>query len=365
MRERVKRDMRAAPFQEHKLQLGTYLESDAGSSLMTMLSAHTKNTRPQLLALLRSVRSLEFYMPVQAHRETWTGSADVLVASAIRDSDPLIAYNTRGEPIALSGTAPPAAPTFVIVPVETNFSKPMDMNRAVNVKDAGGKAIGTLAPDAVTARKSTQIIEDPEGGSSGSSSPGPAGLYMTFSRLGDMGEPWFRGNPEIEVHIHGPLSQANSQYGADLACAGEHALPYRVFDQNNVFWNGNVLLFTRDQEIDFNNSFFEGHNILFWEDDDTACVIKTDKYMLRSVLGTTTGAIGGAAVKFAGGSGWIGVLSTFLGVLYDSADWLLSNDDFLGAAVPAASNGDQWSDANYTILRGTDINGRIKLEWKY
>jgi len=208
------------------------------------------------------------------------------------------------------------------------------------------------------------VIECGNCGGGGGSSYATAGLYMTFSRIVDMGEPWTRGDPEIEVHVHGPLAGGYSQYGEDLTCSGEHAHPDRQFDQNNAFWNGSVLIWSQDQIDAFNAEFPNGHNILVWEDDDTRCVLKFDKDVLRSALTGIAGAIGGAAVK-AKGFGGIGLtlfLASFMATLYQDASWINSNDDFLGALVPASDRGDSWSDANLTLLKSaTAVNGRAKI----
>lgn len=51
-------------------------------------------------------------------------------------------------------------------------------------------------------------------------------------------------------------------------------------------------------------------------------------------------------------------MGTFLATVFEDASWLLSNDDILGVYVPASANGDSWSDANYTLVRNGEINGR-------
>jgi len=185
---------------------------------------------------------------------------------------------------------------------------------------------------------------------------------MTFSRLVDMGEPWMKGDPEIEVHVHGPASGGYPLYGEDLACSGELSQLERRFDQNTSFWNGSVLIWTQAQATAFNAEFPNGYNIMFWEDDDTACVLKFDKDGLMGALSATAAAVGGAAMK-AGWTniGWGLVLASFLGNAYNQMSWLKSNDDFLGVLVPAASHGDYWSDANSTLLRGTTVNGRANI----
>ena len=357
-RSEMKGAMRAAPFLEHKLELRSYLNR----SRLTALAERSGFTYDQLAEKLQLVRPLEIYMPAAVHRSKWTGGDDVLVVSQLEDSSRMIAFNLKGEEVFVSRDQAPSVPAIAIVPVETRFDKPLNMSEWKNQDDQNGQSIGTLAP---FNPKTKNLIAcgDECGGGSGSYGYKPAGFYMLFSRLVDMGEPWTKGNPEIEVHVHGPTSPYNNQYGADLACSGQHALPERTFDQNNSFWNGEVLIWLQSEADNFNAQFPDGHHILFWEDDDTACRLKYDKPVLRDALSATLAVVGGAALK-AGGFGGLSipfVLASFLASDLFSADWLTSNDDYLGALVPASAHNDSWSDANYTLMKGSSVNGRAMI----
>ena len=356
-RGEVKTEMRAAPFLEHKLELKRYLNR----SRIASLSERSGISAEQLAASLEIVRPLELYMPVAAHRSQWTGGDDLLVVSQLEDTSRMIAFNLKGEEVPVSRDVAPAVPAVALVPIETRFDKPLNMAEWRNQDDLEGRAIGTLAPSTLKPKKLIACGDECGGG--GSYEYQPAGFWMTFSRLVNMGEPWTKGNPEIEVHVHGPTSQSNNQYGADLTCSGEHALPQRTFDQNSSFWNGDVLIWLQSEAENFNAQFPNGHHILFWEDDDTACSLKVDRQVVRSALSVTASIIGGAALK-AGGFGGLSIpfiLTSFLAADLFSADWLASNDDYLGALVPASSHNDSWTDANYTLMKGGDVNGRAMI----
>lgn len=358
VRSDVKSEMRAAPFQEHKLELSRYLNP----ARLTSVAEKSGISEEQLTAALQLVRPLEVYMPVATHRAQWTGESDLLVVAQLEDTSPMIAFNLRGDEVKVNREIPPGVPTIALVPVETSFDKPLNMAEWKNQDDQEGRAVGTLVPSNIKPKKLISCGEEC-GGGSGSYAYQTAGFWMIFSRLVDTGEPWTKGNPEIEVHVHGPTSQSNNQYGADLACSGEHALPERSFDQNNSFWNGDVLIWSRAEADNFNAQFPDGHHILFWEDDDTACRLKYDRPVVRSALAATFSIIGGAALK-AGGFGALSIpfiIASFLASDLFSADWLASNDDYLGALVPAFSHGDSWSDANYTLMKGADVNGRAMI----
>jgi hypothetical protein len=358
VRSDLKTEMRAAPFQEHKLELARYLNRGRIAAI-----AQKSGTSADLLAAaIERIRPLELYMPVSSHRAQWTGEGDLLVVAQLEDSSRMVAFNLKGEEMAVSRDTPPAVPAISLVPVETRFDKPLNMSEWKNQDDQDGKAIGTLVPANLKTRKLIACGEDC-GGSSGSYGYSTPGFRMIFSRLVNTGEPWTKGNPEIEVHVHGPTSASNSHYGADLACSGEHALPERTFDQNSGFWNGEVLIWSQSESENFNAQFPDGHHILVWEDDDTSCQLKYDRPVVRQALAATASAIGGVALK-GGALGPLSIpliLGTFLASDFFSADWLVTNDDYLGGFIPASARGDSWSDANYTLMKGVDVNGRAMI----
>jgi hypothetical protein len=118
-----------------------------------------------------------------------------------------------------------------------------------------------------------------------------------------MKEPWFRGDPEIEVHIQGPYMGSAPTFAEDLSCSGEHAYDYRkVFDQNNAFWEGRVLLFGEDEVLEFTRKFSDGFHVMFWEDDNTPCTLKLDSDPLAEFVKATAQAMGTVAIKLIPGT---------------------------------------------------------------
>lgn len=355
-RNQLKTQLRAAPFKEHKLQLGSYLRSEAAKQLLARTHAGASD---EVLTLLGQVRPLEFYMPVRQHRETWVGDEEVLVAVQLEEEDAIIAFNARGEEIRLNGDSPPEQPTLSIVPVETQFDNPMPSNSR-NVGDLNGKAIGTLAP--LDLRLSGLVADDGGGGGSGATSSPPPGVYLEFSRILDLHEPWTRGDPEIEVHIQGPSDPANPRTGEDLSCSGEHAYDYRkVFNQDGGFWQGRVMLFSGSEVSNFNSQFQDGFHVLFWEDDDTPCVLKLDNQTLIELIKATSLATGSVALKVIPFR-WKLAATLFLATLFTNpGEWLLTNDDFVGAAVAVENTGYYYPDNTHVIMKGTALNGRATI----
>ena len=366
-RQALKRDLRAAPFREHKLELGPYLRSADGRKLLASMVAASGADEASLFNTLNAIRRLEFYMPVPAHREKWTGKADVLVASQLDESAPIVAFNEQGNEVAVDVKAAPSQPTLSIVPVETRFDQPMDLRKSRNVRDEGGEAIGTLEP--VDLRPSSLIACGETcggGGSGGGTAPIPPGLYLEFSRLIDAKEPWPRGDPEIEVHIHGPSSTAAPLYGDNLSCSGEHAGDYRkVFDQNGNFWEGRVMLYSNDEALTYVSKFKEGFHIIFWEDDNEACTLKYDANALLALIQSTASATAAVAVKLIPGAPWYVVVGLFIAQMFSNpAPWLLTNDDFLGIAVDQRQVGSPYPTNTHVIMDGTTLNGRATIVYR-
>jgi hypothetical protein len=364
-RQHLKRDMRAAPFREHKLELGPYLRSKDAKALLSRMVALNGGTETDLFATLSTIRRLEFYMPVASHREKWTGSSDVLVVSQLDQPTPIVAFDEKGAEVTLDRSAPPEQPTLSILPVETRFDQPMPINASKNVRDENGSAIGTL--ERLSVKSASLVACDPDCGGGGSvqAPPPPPGLYLEFSRIVDAKEPWFRGDPEIEVHIHGPNEAGAPRYGRDLSCSGEHAYDYRkVFDQNTGFWQGRVLLFSADETAAYFSKFPEGFHMIFWEDDNDQCTIKIDTNALLAFLHSTASATGTVAIKLLPSASWKIVAAAFFATFFDSASWLQTDDDFLGVAVDQRSIGSPYPDNTHAIMDGTNVNGRATIIYR-
>lgn len=340
-RQHLKRDMRSAPFREHKLELSSYLRSKDGRGLLESMAAQTRGGESDVFGTLAAIRPLEFYMPVETHRASWTGEATVLVVSQLDESEPIVAFDVNGREIALDQKVAPTRPTLSIVPVETRFDQPMIPAASRNVRDQNGSAIGTLEPITLKGSSMISCSDTCDGGGGGGSTTIPPGLYLEYSRILDMKEPWFRGDPEIEVHVQGPNTPTAPTYADDLSCAGEH--PYdgrKFFDQNTGFWEGRVMLFSEVETVAFTNTFNQGFHILFWEDDNQPCVLKLDSNGLVDLLKSTANAFGTVAIKVIPGASWPVVAAAFVGTLFSNAGaWLLTNDDFLGGAVEQTSAG--------------------------
>src|SRR5213596_249069 len=254
----LKAQLNASPYREHKLQFETFLAAN-GSRALGEIAVENGTTKDAVGTQAKAAIALEVYFPVPAHRAAWTGDEQVLVATAVTDDDPPIAFDPDGRRQVLDPKTPPAIPVLALVPVETDFSqRPARVNECTD--DCGGTT-GDVTPP-----------------------PPPApGLYMTKSHFVQDFEGWLKGSPEFEVHILGQKGQTDSL--TDYQCAGEHAGGPYTFDQNDLDWSGRVLLLPTTQL----DQYIVAHpnqtlRVFLVEDDETACDIKTDPTRFQNLI---------------------------------------------------------------------------------
>jgi hypothetical protein len=283
--------------------------------------------------------SLETYLPVPEHRARWRGADDLLVATAVADGDTPVAFDTRGRRRQLDPARPPDQPVLALVPAEQPF-------------EGLYPSIGFCPP---------------EGCDSGTLAPSTGGLYMTYASFTQTFESWLKGNPEFEVHILGQDGSGSTL--KSYQCAGEHAGGPYAFDQNAKTWSGSVMLFSQNQFDAFQASHpGQAVRVLVIEDDDGACVIKTDKDQLSNLFK----ALDAAYQLWTGGKADLLNLTklfkraTMLQQLYTATAALITtNDDIVGNAIDDDIVGQTWSGTNWIVKGSGNItNGGIRLEMR-
>jgi len=373
---------------ELKLELATFLQSPQGGRLRSATAAAAGIDSDSLLRLVDRLPSLEFYMPVRSHRQRWKG-ADVWVASQVAKGMPLVGFDESGNRIALSEGEAPATPTFVLVSSETNFASSDPAARAFSKSSSSSTSVRTsdrqrVAPTgaarlniADTCNGTEIILCDTEPSSGGAGGDGsvppnaPTGLYMTYSELYDAAEPWYRGDPEIEAHILGPLPTDPKMVLRPLHCSGAtEPAPY-YFDQNENVWSGSVMLLSEAQLNDYgftpSNSEDRRFTVVLYEDDDQACVIHDDPNRLGNDLlniGESAGTMLALMVRCQAGGCFFANLALYGGIIINRAiDLFTTNDDYLGTAT-ALSNDPSSANPNaiHTLYKnGNVVNGGIRL----
>jgi hypothetical protein len=334
----LKAQLDASPYRERKLQFETFLAAN-GARALRQIAGENGGDAELVTRQVNKAIALEVYFPVAEHARAWNGDEQVLVATALRDADVPVAYDVKGRELLLDPKTPPATPVLALVPVETDFSIRPARQTCI---DCGPLPPPPPPPPAV---------------------PAP-GLYMTKSHFVQDFEGWLKGSPEFEVHILGQKGQTDSL--TDYQCAGEHAGGPYTFDQNNLDWSGNVLLFSKSQ-IDQYNAAHPGQNVRVFvvEDDDTACQIKTDTDRFQNVVNEVDNAYGG----FTSGNDSSTVIKKYYGyaksvvnIFQAVANWIKTNDELVGNAVEDRIVGQFYSGFNWFVKGDDNItNGWINL----
>ena len=343
-RAHVKGELDRSPFREHKLPFQRFLAAGPGGGIALATMARRSGVGMADLAReADGAMPLEMYLPVPEHRRTWTGDANVLVATAVADHDVPVAFDVHGNRRLLDPDRPPSTPVIAVVPVETDFSAAPTI---IGCLSCGGFFPWPPLPPP----------------------PPPApGLYLTQAHFVDDFEGWLKGSPEFEVHILGQKAQTDSL--TDYQCAGEKQPAPYYFDQNSLDWSGSVLLFSKAQ-LDAYNAAHPGQNIRVFvvEDDDTACQIKADRNLLNDAIK----AIDGAYKAITAGndsSSW--TLKTFKRASAFQKLWaavaslINTNDELVGNAVEDVVVGASYPGYNWIVKGQNNVtNGWITLTMK-
>nr|MDQ2668712.1 Ig-like domain-containing protein [Gemmatimonadota bacterium] len=314
---------------------------------------------------------LEIYMPVLAHRGKWTGGNDLIVASQLHEDEVPTGYNLAGARVPLSLKEAPATPTISIVPVETNFTTELSAQAFRNENDNGGASIGTLRPAGAC---STAKFGCP----SRSVDPFPVtdGIYLTESHIIDAMEPWPKGMPELELHVHGPQTKENPKYGEDLACIGGDSQGMQFWDQNPNDWtasigNGAPMVYSRAQFNAYQAKFpGEALHFIMWEDDNDWCKVVTDKDM-KAYLIQAAGVAAGAGALVATKTGfsaatWVAAGVGFVvDIIKNAGNIIYGNDDTVGALIDlrSTSQASTYPTQTHLVMNGGTFNGTVKLEF--
>jgi hypothetical protein len=273
------------------------------------------------------------------------------VATAESDREAPIAFDPRGQRRVLDPNRPPATPTLALVRAEQRF-------REDNV------AFSTCF---------TACDGEADGGGGYDDGIGdlPAvvnpGLYMTHARFNDLFEGWLKGQPEFEVHILGQDGASTKLISHQ--CAGENALfPYR-YDQNELAWNGSVMLFSQAQ-LDQYKLQHPGQSVRVFvvEDDDDACVLKTDSTRVNNLfkdLERIYGALtGGKDNKVLSLKTFTRAIS-LINLIKSTWSFITTQDDVVGTAIEDVVAREFHPGANWIVKGvGSITTGVLRLEMK-
>ena len=337
----VYRELRASPEREGKIHLQRFL---APGSVARQRLAELSEESPQGVgADLDASPAIEIYLPVPAHRASWQGGRDILVATAESDREAPVGFDVDGRRRTLDPAHPPAQPVIALGRAETDFSPRLAASTCI-----------------------TGCGEDP-GSGGGTPLVSSPGLYMTYASLTGTFEGWLKGSPEFEVHILG--QEGTSTAMKSYQCAGAQAGGPYLYDQNDRQWSGSVLLFSQTQ-LDAFKAAHPTHSIRVFllEDDDGACAIKLDSTRVATLfkqLQTAYGSLtGGKDEKLFSLKTFVKAAS-LLNLFKSGWSAITTQDDLVGNAIEDVVAREFFPGANW-IVKGenTITNGAIRLEMR-
>ncbi len=345
-RAHVKSELDRSPFREHKLSFQRFLAAGRGDgSPLATMARRTGIATADLAREADSAIPLEMYLPVPEHRRIWSGDANVLVATAVADHDPPVAFDLQGNRQVLDPERPPATPVIAVVPVETDFSTTPGAIECLGC-DGGGGGYYPPPPPAP---------------------PAAPGLYLTKAHFVDDFEGWLKGGPEFEVHILGQKGQTDSL--TDYQCAGEKQPAPYYFDQDALDWSGSVMLFSKTQ-LDAYNVAHPGQNVRVFvvEDDDTACQIKADRDNLGNLFKVVDGAYKAITAGNDSSNAFVKRFkqaNAFQKLWSALVSFFNTNDELVGTAVASEVVGVSYPGYNW-IVKGENnaTNGWLSLSMK-
>ncbi len=321
---------------ERKVHFQALLDAERGTWRRALAQAGSGGDAALAIELVE-LGALEVYLPVPAHRSRWAGGADLLVATAVEDGAPPVAFDVTGRRFMLDPAHPPDRPVIALVPAEQPFA----------------------------ANGNIHCLDDCNGGGS-SSLVSPPGLYMSYAAFTSTYEGWLKGNPEFETHVLG--QDGGSASLAPYQCAGEHAGGAYRYDQNAKTWSGSVMLFSQAQLDAYRVAHpNQALRILVLEDDDTACQIRTE----TNVLSTLFKTVDAAYKLWTGGKDGLSLVKVFekatvlQQAITAAASLIKTNDEIVGTAISDQVVGQTWPGANWIVKGSGNITtGGLRLEMR-
>jgi hypothetical protein len=336
-RAAIKAEFDRSPVIEHKLHFQRWLVGSERRALKALARA-ARESEAAVDADVRSAPALEMYIPVPAHRAAWTGGQNVLVATERADHEAPVAFDIRGHRHVLSADTPPATPVIAVVPMETNFDAP----RVAQFVGGGDTPAPPPSP--------------------------PPGLYLTGAHFVQDFEGWLKGSPEYEIHVLGQSGATDSL--TSYQCAGEHAGAPYAFDQNNLDWSGNVLVFSQAQLTGYRSAHpNQNIRLLAIEDDDGACQIRLDNNRFKTFMSVLQAnypnLTGGKDSTVSAITRIYKRANALQRILKAAYSWITSQDDLVGNAIEDTVVGEYHTGFNWVVRGENNVtNGWLKLQMR-
>jgi hypothetical protein len=326
---------RRSTVKENKLHAQRYLDR-AGTVIAREAELKSGLPTGSLSTVLSSLGNVEMYMPIKSQRESWGGSADVLVAGFIGDDTemrttnaPVAAYDVSGNEHVIRYDEVPPQPTIVLTRAEAVFGSDGESPLRMPSQHAAMICDPEFPP--------------PEGCPEDPPPPPPSdpcddtdniGLWICEVRVFDLEgyEGVLMGNPEFAFRLH---AIASNGVATQLGCANEDLGWPSYIDVND-----DVPVWTGQARIGDRASIMANSNVVLevWEDDaGSKCVFNRQNAVLNQV----------GNIIF-----WAGLVAC---IVWSDNEWNWKANLGVGACGAAAATG--WLDNNVD-----DAMGELSLQ---
>jgi hypothetical protein len=192
IRSEVHAAMRGSSFNEHKLVLQEFVNTTAGAKVLAAVAQALGQSLSASKSEVANLQALDFYLPFEAHRQTWKPTADVYVATTFDKRAPSITeYGTNGKVLELPrADGVPAVPLIILHPAEPKtHSMPgnSDPDLIENPR--------TIASTSLAQHNLVYCGDECGGGGSCCSTSSPPGTYITHFNI-QASDGWF-GDSEM------------------------------------------------------------------------------------------------------------------------------------------------------------------------
>jgi len=329
----VRQSLAQSPMREHKMQFQRWTTQDP----MRLRALAGLSARPieALQAEVLAAPALEFYFPVKGDEERWDGGTNLLVATVGGDHEAPVAFDMAGRRVVLDAKTPPSVPVLALVPQESDFDAPV--------------------------RTADLYVDDSPGGVT----PDPAGLYLTQATYLQSFEGWLKGDPEFDIHVLGKAAGKDSM--TTLSCSGRTAQGLYNYRQASLEWTGRALLYTTAQLEAYQAANpGQGFRVFVVEDDDGACVMKTQSTTISNTIATIERLwpqITGGLLKGLPLSKRVEAARALIPFVGAIANFFKTNDDVVGNAVEARVTGEVIPTGNWVVKgENATTTGYLTLE---
>lgn len=171
VRAHVFNALRASPYSEHKLVLGDFALTRQGAQVVRAMAAAAGVDAATVQGWINTLPAMDLYVPVDAHRRTWTGTDAFVVGLNLDVDDPTLAgYRPDGSVVRLDARqGVPAVAVVLMHPAE-----PRTLRTHGRKADGGATTSNSDDPICPTGTGGTVTIQC-TGGGGGGTDPGTGG----------------------------------------------------------------------------------------------------------------------------------------------------------------------------------------------